>query len=59
MGLWERLHLPILNAAAKVSNPRRRIEAFRQTIGVDYACEKAHQWLAQTALELARERARA
>jgi hypothetical protein len=55
MGFWERLHLPFLNAAAKVSDPRRRIEAFRQAIRVDYACEKAHQWLAETALGLARK----
>ena len=55
MGLWERLHLPFLHSAAKITDPRRRIEAYRQTIRVDYACEKAHQWLAQTALELARQ----
>lgn len=58
MGLWERLHLPFLNAAAKVRDPVQRIEAYRQTIRVDYACEKAHQWLAQTAVEVARQRAR-
>ena len=58
MGLWERLHLPFLNAAKQVVDPRRRIEAYRQVIRVDYACEKAHQWLAETALELARDRAR-
>lgn len=59
MGLWERLHLPFLNAARQVADPLRRIEAYRQAIRIDYACEKAHQWLAETALELARERARA
>lgn len=59
MELWERLHLPFLNAAAKIADPLQRIEAYRQTIRVDYACEKAHQWLAETALELARRKARA
>lgn len=54
MALWERLHLPFLNAAADLKDPLRRIDAFRRTIEVDYACEKAHQWLAQTALDLAR-----
>ena len=58
MGLWERLHLPFLNAASQVPDPVRRIEAFRRAIRVDYACEKAHQWLADTALQLARQRMR-
>lgn len=57
MGLWERLHLPFLSSAGRTADPLRRIEAYRQCIRVDYACEKAHQWLAQTALELARFRA--
>ena len=54
MGLWERLHLPHLNAARGVAEPRRRVEAYRRVIGIDYACEKAHQWLATTALDLGR-----
>lgn len=58
MGLWERLHLPFLNAAAKVRDPVQRIEAYGRTIRVDYACETAHQWLAQTSFEVAHERAR-
>lgn len=56
MALWERLHLPFLNAANELKDPLRRIDAFRRAIEVDYACEKAHQWLAETALELARSR---
>ncbi len=58
MRLWEQLHLPHLNAARGTADPLRRIEAYRRTIQVDYACEKAHQWLAETALQLAREEAR-
>ena len=59
MHLWEQLHLPFLNDARQVRDPLRRIDAYRRTIGVDYACEKAHQWLADTALEVARTSARA
>ncbi len=59
MRLWERLHLPFLNAARQVHTAHPRIAAYRETIRVDYACEKAHQWLADTALELARHTARA
>jgi hypothetical protein len=59
MALWERLHLPFLNAANDLKDPLRRIDAFWRTIEVDYACEKAHQWLAETAIELARTRRRA
>jgi hypothetical protein len=58
MRLWERLHMPFLNAGAKIADPLRRIEAYRGAIRVDYACEKAHQWLALTALQLARQKAR-
>ncbi len=54
MHLWEQLHLPFLTAARDTPNPRRRIDAYRRCLGVDYACEKAHQWLADTALSLAR-----
>jgi hypothetical protein len=54
MNLWEQLHLPHLSAARSTPDPRRRIEAYRRVITIDYACEKAHQWLADDALSLAR-----
>jgi hypothetical protein len=54
MNLWERLHAPFLAAADAEKNPRKKIEAYRKTIQVDYACELAHQNLAETARELAR-----
>ena len=54
MALWEQLHLPHLNAAAREPDAPRRIAAYRRVIGIDYACEKAHQWLATTALDHAR-----
>ena len=54
MALWEQLHLPWLTAAKDTPDPRRRIDAYRRCIAVDYACEKAHQWLSETALGLAR-----
>jgi hypothetical protein len=54
MDLWERLHAPFLAAADAEPNPRRKIEAYRQTITIDYACELAHQRLSETALQLAR-----
>ncbi len=58
MHLWEQLHLPFLNDAKQTRDPMRRLEQYRRTINVDYACEKAHQWLADTALEIARTSAR-
>jgi hypothetical protein len=54
MRLWEQLHLPFLTAARDTRDPLRRIDAYRQVIAVDYACEKAHQWLADTASGVAR-----
>ena len=54
MALWEQLHLPYLNAAKGTPDPRRRLEAYRECIAVDYACEKAHQWASETALGIAR-----
>lgn len=56
MALWERLSLPFLEAARERSEPRERIEGYKQAIAIDYACEKAHQWLATDALALARTR---
>jgi hypothetical protein len=49
MAIWERLHAPFLAAADGTVDPVARIEAYRKTIGVDYACELAHQKLADTA----------
>ena len=52
--LWERLHLPFLRDADAEAEPLKRIERYRRTIAVDYACELAHQKLSQTARELGR-----
>jgi hypothetical protein len=49
MALWERLHAPFLAAADGMRDPVRRIEAYRRTIRVDYACELAHQRISDTA----------
>jgi hypothetical protein len=54
MGLWERLHLPFLAAADMQADPVQRIEHYRRTIRVDYACELAHQKLSDVARELGR-----
>ena len=43
MALWERLHAPFLAAADMQVDPIRKIESYRRTIRVDYACELAHQ----------------
>jgi hypothetical protein len=55
MALWERLHLPFLAEADMQADPVRKIEHYRRTIGVDYACELAHQKLAGVARELSRQ----
>jgi hypothetical protein len=55
MTLWERLHRPFLAAADAQSDPIKRIEAYRRTIEVDYACELAHQKLADVARALVRK----
>jgi hypothetical protein len=52
MATWERLHAPFLAAAQATGDPVRRIEAYRQTIAVDYACELAHQRISDTARKL-------
>jgi hypothetical protein len=59
MGMWERLHAPFLAQADAEVDPIRKIEGYRRVIGVDYACELAHQRLSNVAHELARERRRA
>jgi hypothetical protein len=52
MSLWERLHAPFLAAADATPDPVRRIDAYRKTIAVDYACELAHQRISDTARKL-------
>lgn len=52
--LWEQLHLPILAQAEHADAPLDRIDGYRRTIRVDYACELAHQKLSAEAHELAR-----
>jgi len=54
MGWWENLHRPFLEAADKENDPVAKMEKYRKTIEVDYACELAHQKLADAARELAR-----
>jgi hypothetical protein len=55
MAMWERLHAPFLAQADMMRDPRQKIEAYRKTIRVDYACELAHQRLADTARNLGRQ----
>ena len=59
MQLWERLHGPFLAAADMQVDPVRKIEGYRKTIRVDYACELAHQRTSLVARELARSKNRA
>jgi len=54
MALWERLHAPFLAAADAQPDLVRRIDDYRKTIRVDYACELAHQKLSDVAGHLAR-----
>jgi hypothetical protein len=56
MAMWERLHAPFLAAADAMNEPQAKIEAYRGTIRVDYACELAHQKLARTASDLLHSR---
>ncbi len=46
--MWEQLHAPFLAQADMTRDPLQKIEAYRKTIAVDYACELAHQKLADT-----------
>lgn len=55
MEMWEGLHRPFLAAADATSNLLQRVEGYRRTIGVDYACELAHQKLSDVARILARQ----
>jgi hypothetical protein len=54
MALWERLHLPFLAAADREPDPVRRMEGYRATIRVDYACELAHQKLSDVSRQMKR-----
>jgi hypothetical protein len=55
MALWERLHRPFLAAADAQAEPVARMEGYRATLRVDYACELAHQKLSDVAKDLARQ----
>jgi hypothetical protein len=55
MAMWERLHAPFLAAADAQPDPKQRIEAYRKTIRIDYACELAHQKLSDVARGIARD----
>jgi hypothetical protein len=52
MAIWEQLHAPFLAAADATVNFIHKIEAYRKTICVDYACELAHQGISDTARKL-------
>lgn len=54
MAMWERMHSPFLAAADMQVDPVAKIEAYRKTIRVDYACELAHQKLSDTARQIVR-----
>jgi len=55
MSMWERLHAPFLAQADQTPEPIARIDAYRRTIAVDYACELAHQKLADVARQLGKK----
>lgn len=50
----KRLYWPFLLDARDTGDARKRVDAYRKVLRVDYACELAHQELAATAHELAR-----
>jgi hypothetical protein len=56
MAIWERLHRPYLAAADAGVEPEQRMEGYRRTIEVDYACELAHQKLSAVAAMFSRDR---
>src|SRR5436853_2317855 len=41
MQIWESLHTPFLQMADAEQDPMKKIEAYRRTIRIDYACELA------------------
>jgi hypothetical protein len=53
MSLWERLHAPFLAEADATPDLVTKIEGYRRTIQVDYACEFAHQRMADAIKQLA------
>jgi hypothetical protein len=53
MQIWESLHTPFLQAADAIKDPIEKIQAYRRTIHIDYACELAHQKLAGVAARIA------
>ncbi|HEV8292060.1 MAG TPA: hypothetical protein VGP94_09055 [Tepidisphaeraceae bacterium] len=53
MQIWESLHSPFLQFADAQKDPIEKIQAYRRTIRIDYACELAHQKLAAVAARLA------
>jgi hypothetical protein len=53
MQMWESLHTPFLAMADAMKDPIEKIQAYRRTIRIDYACELAHQKLAAVAARLA------
>ena len=54
MALWERLHTPFLAEADAQGDAVAKVEGYRKTIEVDYACELAHQKLSDAARRLER-----
>lgn len=46
MSIWERLHSPSLAAADAEIDPLKKIAGYRGVIEIDYACELAHQKMA-------------
>jgi hypothetical protein len=56
MEMWEKLHAPFLAQADQTAEPMQKMEAYRRTIAVDYACELAHQRLADVARGIAKKR---
>lgn len=54
MSVFERLHRPFLAAADSAKDPMQKINGYRKTIEVDYACELAHQNWAAVARQLAK-----
>jgi hypothetical protein len=55
MAMWENLHRPFLTAADNEHDPLRKMQGYRKTIAVDYACELAHQKLSDVAKQLSRQ----
>jgi hypothetical protein len=54
MAMWERLHLPFLAAADMQDDSIKKMDGYRKTTRVDYACELAHQKLSDVARQMSR-----